>query len=199
MNSDAGPRQNSSRQMQGANQAVLVGAPALPVSVEQRVELVRLSRSTSLPHRTVVQARGMLLAADGVANQEIARPCRVDSDTVRRWRTRFAEKGVGGVGVIAAGRGRKPSIPAGTVEEVVRLTHKERPADGSTHWSTRSMAARVGIGKDTVAKIWADHELKPWKVDTFKDQQRSAVRGETGRRRRALPQSPGAGGGVQLR
>jgi hypothetical protein len=27
----------------------------------------------------------------------------------------------------------KPSIPAGTVEEVVRLTHKERPADGSTH------------------------------------------------------------------
>ena len=24
------------------------------------------------------------------------------------------------------------------------------------------MAARVGIGKDTVAKIWADHELKPW-------------------------------------
>ena len=31
------------------------------------------------------------------------------------------------------------------------------------------MAARVGIGKDTVAKIWADHEeLKPWKVDTFK-------------------------------
>jgi hypothetical protein len=70
--------------------------------------------------------------------------------------------------VIAAGRGRKPSIPAGTVEEVLRLTHKERPADGSTHWSTRSMAARVGIGKDTVAKIWADHELKPWKVDTFK-------------------------------
>ena len=30
------------------------------------------------------------------------------------------------------------------------------------------MAARVGIGKDAVAKIWADHNLKPWKVDTFK-------------------------------
>jgi transposase len=26
----------------------------------------------------------------------------------------------------------------------------------------------VGIGKDSVAKIWADHNLKPWKVDTFK-------------------------------
>ena len=30
------------------------------------------------------------------------------------------------------------------------------------------MAARVGIGKDAVARIWADHDLKPWQVDTFK-------------------------------
>ncbi len=30
------------------------------------------------------------------------------------------------------------------------------------------MAARAGIGKDTVARIWADHGLKPWKIDTFK-------------------------------
>jgi hypothetical protein len=51
---------------------------------------------------------------------------------------------------------------------VLRLTHGERPADGSTHWSTRTLAHRVGIGKDAVAKIWADHNLKPWKVETFK-------------------------------
>ncbi len=44
----------------------------------------------------------------------------------------------------------------------------ETPGDGSTHWTTRSMARRVGIGKDAVARIWADHSLKPWKVDTFK-------------------------------
>ena len=48
----------------------------------------------------------------------------------------------------------------GTVEEVLRVTHKERPADGSTQWSTRTLAARVGIGKDAVAKIWADHNLR---------------------------------------
>lgn len=48
------------------------------------------------------------------------------------------------------------------------LTREELPADGSTHWSTRSLAARVGIGKDTVARIWADHGLKPWKVTAFK-------------------------------
>ncbi|MGH3097834.1 MAG: IS630 family transposase [Streptosporangiales bacterium] len=143
-------------------------APALPVNAEQRAELVRMSRSTTLAHRKVVQAKALLLAADGVANEQVARECGVDSDTVRRWRARFAQSGPGGIGVIGKGRGRKPSLPPGTVAEVLRLTRQERPADGSTHWSTRSLAARVGVGKDTVARIWADHGLKPWRVDTFK-------------------------------
>jgi transposase len=143
-------------------------AAALMATAEQKAELERMASSTSLPHRQVVQARGLLWACEGVANDEIGRRCGVDSDAVRRWRSRFASEGTDGVGRIAKGRGRKPSLPAGTVEEVLRLTHKERPADGSTHWSTRTMAARVGIGKDSVAKIWADHNLKPWKVETFK-------------------------------
>jgi transposase len=143
-------------------------AAALELTDDQRDELVQISRSTSRPHRAVVQARALLMAGDGVANEEIARRCDVEADTVRRWRSRFAAEGPAGVGVIAKGRGRKPSLPAGTVEQVLRLTLNERPADGSTHWSTRTLAARVGIGKDAVAKIWADHNLKPWRVDTFK-------------------------------
>jgi transposase len=141
---------------------------ALSMTDEQRAGLERIAVSTSLPHRQVVQSRALLWAADGLANEEIARRSEVDSDTVRRWRSRFGERGVDGVGVIATGRGRKPGLPAGTVEEVLRLTHRELPADGSTQWSTRSMAARVGVGKDAVAKIWADHKLQPWKVASFK-------------------------------
>jgi transposase len=148
--------------------ATSYAGPALDVTDEQRAELVRMSRSTSLPHRTVVQAKALLMAADGVANEEIARRCRVDSDAVRRWRKRFAEEGPAGVGVIAKGRGRKPSLPAGKVAEVLRLTLQQSPAGGATHWTTRTMAARVGIGKDSVARIWADHNLKPWKVEGFK-------------------------------
>ena len=146
----------------------IVTAMPLPMSEMQRAELARMAASTVLPHRQVVQARALLWAADGVANEEIARRAGVDSDAVRRWRRRFAERGVAGVGMIAKGRGRKSWLPPGTVEEVLRLTREELPGDGSTHWSTRSMAARVGIGKDSVAKIWADHQLKPWKVQTFK-------------------------------
>jgi transposase len=138
------------------------------MSEEQRAELKRMARSTSLPHRKVVQARALLLAADGVGTNEVARRCQTTDDSVRAWRRRFVEQGVEGVGRVAPGRGRKPWLPTGTVEAVVRDTLHATPDDGSTHWSTRLMAARHGIGKDAVARIWRDHNLKPWRVEVFK-------------------------------
>jgi transposase len=87
---------------------------------------------------------------------------------VLAWRRRFAVEGVDGVGRIAPGRGRRSWLPDGTVARVVHDTLHEKPDDGSTHWTTRLMAARHGIGKDTVARIWRDHDLKPWRVETFK-------------------------------
>ena len=54
------------------------------------------------------------------------------------------------------------------VEQIVSDTLGTRPADGSTHWSTRTMAARFGVGKDTVARIWKARGLQPWKIETFK-------------------------------
>jgi transposase len=79
-----------------------------------------MAASTMLPHRQVVQARALLWAGDGVASEEIARRVQADSETVRRWRQRFAAKGVAGVGtiakgpegtVVATGRGRRGSSP----------------------------------------------------------------------------------------
>ncbi len=138
------------------------------MTAEQRGGLELMARSSSLPHRKVVQAKALLLAGDGVANEQIARRCDTTPDAVRRWRARFARSGVQAVGVIAAGRGRKPSVAAEVVEAIVRDTLHERPADGSTHWTTRSMAERHGVSKDMVARIWKARNLKPWQVDTFK-------------------------------
>lgn len=143
-------------------------APPLVMTEEQRSQLDEMARSSSLPHRKVVQARALLLAGDGVANEEIARRCGTTPDSVRSWRRRFSEQGVGGVGTVAPGRGRKSWLPDGTVAEVVRVTQQELPEDGSTHWTTRSLADRFDIGKDTVARIWRNHKLQPWKVATFK-------------------------------
>ena len=146
----------------------LVIAPPLEMSEEQRSTLMSMAKSSSLPHRSVTQAKALLLAADGVANEEIARRCSTTPDTVRRWRARFETLGVEGVGAIAEGRGRKSWLPEGTVAEVVRVTMHDAPDDGSTHWTTRTLAKRLSIGKDTVARVWRDHGLKPWKVKSFK-------------------------------
>src|SRR5271170_7538007 len=128
----------------------LLTAPPLAMTAKQRKALEQMARSTSLPHRKVVQASALLLAADGLANNEVARQCNTTNDSVRAWRRRFEAQGVDGVGEIAPGRGRTSWLPQGTVEAVVHDTHAV-PDDGSTHWSTRLMAERFGIGKDTVA------------------------------------------------
>jgi transposase len=145
-----------------------MAAARLKVTRGERRELERMARSTTLPHRAVVQASGLLLAADGVANNEIARECATTPDTVRRWRAKFEAGGVEAVGTIAPGRGRKPEIAQSVIDAIVDDTLRTVPDDGSTAWSTRTMGARHGVGKDTVARIWRGRQLRPWKVETFK-------------------------------
>ena len=37
-----------------------------------------------------------------------------------------------------------------------------------THWSSRLLAAELGLGFATVARIWRSWDLHPWRVETFK-------------------------------
>ncbi|MCC5953679.1 MAG: IS630 family transposase [Acidimicrobiia bacterium] len=143
-------------------------AAALKVSRRDRAELERMARSTSLPHRCVVQASALLLAADGEPNAAIARECGTTPDTVRRWRAKYEAGGVEAVGSIAPGRGRKPEIAQEVIDAIVDDTLHTVPDDESTAWSTRTMADRHGVGKDTVARIWRARNLRPWRVETFK-------------------------------
>ena len=143
-------------------------AEALEISPDQRIELESMAKSHTLPHRQVRQARALLLAGEGIGNEEIARRSEASTKTVRRWRTRFALDGVDGVGRIRPGRGRPPQIPDEMIEAIVNDTLHTLPEDGTTHWSTRTLADRFGVGKDTVARIWRARNIKPWLVDTFK-------------------------------
>jgi transposase len=146
---------------------LMVAAP-LNITRFEREALECFAGSSTLPYRTVVQARGLLLAAGGVANNEIARECDTTADTVRRWRAKFEAGGVDAVGVIAPGRGRKPEIDQDTIDAIVDDTLHTVPDDGSTQWSCRTMGARYGVGKDTVQRIWKARRLRPWLVETFK-------------------------------
>ena len=138
------------------------------MSIDEREALQRIARSQTLPAREVIEARGLLLAADGVATIAVARQLGVSPDRVRRWRRRFAERRVAGVGTVRPGRGRKATLPAGTAAEIIRVTSTERPPDGSTQWTTRTLAGHLGVGRETVRRVWAEHGLRPWRVETFK-------------------------------
>src|ERR671911_1846112 len=106
-------------------------AEPLAMSGEQRVALEAMARSSSLPHRQVVQARALLLAADGVATNEVARRCGTTDDSVRAWRRRFEAEGPDGIGKVAPGRGRRSWLAEGTTAEVVHLTCTTVPDDDS--------------------------------------------------------------------
>jgi transposase len=142
-------------------------AAALSLSDGERETLERLARAQSAPHRQVLRAKVLLLAADGVANNVIAEQVGVTPVTVRAWRQRFAVDGLAGLGKIREGRGRKPSIPEETVAKIVRLTTTTTPP-GATHWSCRTMAKQVGVSPATVQRIWSDLGLAPHRVETFK-------------------------------
>jgi transposase len=141
--------------------------PPLPLSDGQRDVLETLSRTRSAAHREVVRARALLLAADGLANTAIGKQLGVSASSVSSWRSRFAEEGLAGLGVVRPGRGRKPSISDAQVADIVRTTLQERPP-GETHWSCRSMAKAKGVSPATVQRIWSALGLKPHQVDTFK-------------------------------
>ncbi len=142
-------------------------APPLSLSKSDKRALRKIAASPSLPHRAVREAKGLLMAADGVANMTIAHTLGVSRSTVLQWRGHFAQDGVDGVGVVRPGRGRRPSIAAETIERVVHDTQHTTPAD-ATQWSVRTMAAHAGISKSKVQQIWAARGLKPHLVRTFK-------------------------------
>jgi transposase len=129
--------------------------------------LEKLIRSHTAPHRDVQRALVLLMAGDGFATTRIASEVGVAPMTVKAWRDRFSEDGLKDFSSVRPGRGRKPSIPAEKVEEIVRLTLHETPP-GETHWSCRTMAARAGVSPATVQRIWSARGLKPHRVNTFK-------------------------------
>jgi transposase len=140
---------------------------ALALAEGQREVLEALARSSAAPHRQVVRARALLLAATGLANTAIAARLEVSPTSIAAWRARFAAEGLAKFGQVRRGRGRKPQVPQEKIDEIVRLTKESKP-EGETHWSCRSMAKVAGVSPATVQRVWSARGLKPHLTKTFK-------------------------------
>ena len=43
-----------------------------------------------------------------------------------------------------------------------------KPPQGSTHWSTRTLADNLGVSHMTVHRVWRDNRLQPHRSESFK-------------------------------
>jgi transposase len=142
-------------------------APPFEVSAEQRALLERWVRAHGTPQSIAMRARVVLMAADGQSNSAIARALGISRPTVIMWRRRFAQGGPQSLSEVQEGRGKKRTISAEKVKEIVVATTQSTPP-GETHWSCRSMAKAQGISPASVQRIWDAHGLAPHRVRSFK-------------------------------
>jgi len=108
----------------------------------------------------------VLACAQGGTNNEIADTLGVNRVTVSKWRHRFAADRLEGL-TDAPRPGAARTIGDDVVEAIAVETLETTPKD-ATHWSTRALAERHGISRQTVSEIWRAFGLKPWRQDEFK-------------------------------
>ena len=142
---------------------------ALTVNVEvpprDRDVLASWVRSPSIRAGLARRARIVLLAGDGIGTNEIARRTGVSKLTVILWKKRYAAEGPGGL----EDRPR-PGKPRTTDDVAIVLATLEPPPKrlGVTHWSSRLLAAELGISTSRSRTCWREWGLQPWRTQSFK-------------------------------
>lgn len=125
-------------------------APEIVLTDEERTELSGLVRSRLTSVRLGQRARIVLLAAEGIQNKDIAAKLGVGRVQVSRWRERYAQSRLAGI---------ERDLPRGAppvkvdVARLVELTTQSKP-EAAAHWSTRRMAAELGVSAASVSRHW---------------------------------------------
>jgi transposase len=141
-------------------------APLVVLPPEERATLQSWAKARSQPHRLVQRAQVVLLAAEGIENQEIAARLRISRPTVQLWRQRFLALRTAGLAKDAPRPGRIPRITSSQIAAIVEATLQKKPPN-ATNWSTRTMAKAQGVSEATVRRIWQRHNLRPHRLNTF--------------------------------
>jgi hypothetical protein len=131
----------------------------------ERRELMAMQRSRTMAVGQVRRARLILLLDERASRQTIVDELRCDSRFITTCKTRFASERLAGL----SGRhpGRAPRRDLARLEaRVLDYTLRRKPQDGSTHWSSRKLAAQLGVPFMTVQRIWRKHDIRPHRLDT---------------------------------
>ena len=139
--------------------------PPMVLSDEEKAELEKTVRQRTAAHSDVQRARVILLCAQGLPNYRVAEQTCISSLSVGRWRQRFVQDRLR-VLLDQPRSGAPRTISDAQVAEVVRTTLEKRPKN-ATHWSTRSLAGKLGLSHDSIARIWKAFGLQPHRHEHF--------------------------------
>src|SRR6266566_3854752 len=143
-------------------------APPLAIAPEDLHTLGQWSRSCGIRAALAERAKILLLAAEGLSNTEIARQVGCTRPTVILWRHRYTQAGLDGLDDKPR-PGRPQTVRAERRAEILAATLAPPPEHlGVTHWSSRLLADQLGVSHNTVARVWREYDLKPWRTETFK-------------------------------
>ena len=98
------------------------------------------------------------MRAEGQTLQAVAQHLQVSVPCVCKWSQRFEREGLDGL-KDRTGRGRKPSLPAATVERVIEAASQAPP--GRARWNARTLAADLSLSHGGVARSLRSQNLKP--------------------------------------
>jgi transposase len=129
-------------------------------------KLELLARRPKTAQRVALRSKIVLRSAEGLPNQEIARRLGVTGATVGKWRERYRVRGMKGLSDDSR-PGTPRKITDAKVEDAVTRTLESLPP-AATHWSTRALAAKVGLSQSAVVRIWHSFGLQPHRSETFK-------------------------------
>src|SRR4051795_76909 len=123
-------------------------AVPIELSGDEREVLEGWTRRRTTAAALSLRARIVLACAGGQSNTEIAARLGVHRNTVALGRRSFLEFRLDGL-LDEPRPGQPRKITDAHVEEVITKTLESQPK-GATHWSTRSMAAEVGLSQTAV-------------------------------------------------
>lgn len=131
----------------------------------ERSELQRRMRSRRGPAEDARIARVLMLLEQGETYRQIAEKVDCSEPFISKWKKRFLQQGLAGLYTRHAGREAKVLTPK--MEARVLNWTRKRPTGGTTHWSTRRLAKKLGVHHMMVQRVWKKHGIQPHRIERY--------------------------------
>src|SRR5215469_3442994 len=153
----------------------LSGAVPVTLAAAERTMLKKRACGAKTAYRDRLRAQIVLAAARGRDNARIAADLQITVDTVRKWRGRFAGRGLDGLADLPR-PGRPRRISELTRAAVVALACQLPAATGVplSRWTGPELLAELTqagvadpLSVSSVLRILAEHPVKPWQYRSW--------------------------------